>query len=57
MNPDSTIDLAAPPEQAAERKVGLDRLVIYTHHRKEMLERLIGLFVQQEVQSLQIVDV
>src|SRR5690606_4138982 len=35
VNANGTVDLAAPPEQAAEREVRLDRAVVDAHHLEE----------------------
>ena len=54
---DGAIDLAPSPVEAAQREVGLDRLVIDPHHLEKMFQRLVGLLIEQEIQTLEIVDV
>ena len=52
-----TVDFAATAEQAAEREMRFDGLVVDPNHLQEVLQGLIGLFVEQEVQAFQIVDI
>ncbi len=49
-----TIHLAAAAEQAAQRKVQLDRLRVDLDHFDEGFDRLVLLLVEQEVQPLEI---
>ena len=51
---DRALDLAAAPEQAAQREMQLDRLRIDLDHLDERLDRLVGLLVEQEVEPLEI---
>ena len=55
VNADRALHFAAPPVDAAEREVGLDRLVVDVDHPQEDFERLVGLFVEQKAQALEIV--
>ncbi len=57
MDTNCPIYFAATAKQAAKRKVSLNRLVIDPNHAQEMLQRLVGLLVQQKIEAFQIVDV
>ena len=57
VDPNCAIDLPPAPKQITKGKVRLNRFVVNSHHFEEMFECLVGLFVQQEVQALQIVDI
>ena len=57
MNSDRSVHLAAPPKQAAQGEVSFDRLVVDPDHAQEMLECLVGLLVQQKVQTFEVVNV
>ena len=50
-----SLDFAPPPEQVAERKMGLERLVVDFGHLHEQLERFVRLAAQHEIQSAEIV--
>jgi len=51
---DGAVVLAAPPEQAPQREVQVDRLRVDLHHLDERLDRLVGLLVEEEVEPLEI---
>ena len=53
----SPVHLPTSPEKAAEREMGFDRLVVDADHFEKMFQRLIGLFVEQEVQPFQVIDI
>ena len=55
--PSGPVDFAAATKQVAERKVCFYGFVVDAHHLEEMLERLIGLLVEEKIQALQIIDV
>jgi len=54
---DGAVDFPPPAKQAAEREMRFDGLVVDPDHLQEMLERLVGLLVEQEIESLEVVDV
>ena len=54
MHPRRAVDLALPPEQAAEREVQVDRLRIDLDDLDERLDRLVRLLVQQEIEAAKI---
>ena len=49
MNANGSIHFATAPKKAAECEMGLDRLVIDSHHFEEMFQCLVGLLVEQEI--------
>ena len=54
MHADRAIDLAAATEQIAEREMRLDRVAIELGELQEHFDRLVGLLVEQIVQSAEI---
>src|SRR5262245_43489389 len=51
---DRALDLAAPAVEIAEREMRLDGVVVDLDHAQEDFERLVGLFVEKERQTLEI---
>ena len=47
----------APPEKAPEGEMGFDGLVVDPDHFKKVFQRLVGLLVEQEIESFQIIDI
>ena len=54
MHTDRTIGLAPAPEQIAQCEVQLDRFRVETHHVDEGIDGLVGLLVEQEVQTAEV---
>src|SRR6185436_1600499 len=48
------LELAAPAEQVAEREVQLGGVGIALHRLDESVDRLVGLFVEQQVQAVEV---
>ena len=51
---DRPVHLAAPPVQAAEREVRVDRLVVDFGEAEEHFERAVGLVVEQESHAFEV---
>src|SRR5690606_9071713 len=54
VDPDRPVGLAPTPEQVAEGEMQLDRLGIDLHHVDEGVDRLVGLLVEEEVESAEV---
>src|SRR3954462_480006 len=54
MHANGPVDLALPPEQAAEREVKIDRLRIDLHHFDERFDGFVRLLVEQEIEAAKI---
>jgi hypothetical protein len=52
---DRTVNLAAPTVEAAERKVGLDRVVVQLRRAQERLQRAVRLLVDEEIDPRQVI--
>jgi hypothetical protein len=57
VNTDGSIDLSPAAKQVTEGKVSFDRRVVDSYHLQEMFQSLVGLLIQQEVQTLEIVNI
>ena len=57
VNTDCAIHLAPAPEQATQRKVGLDGLVVDPHHFQKVFESLVCLLIEEKIEAFQIVDI
>jgi hypothetical protein len=57
VNTNGTVYLSSSPKQIAESEMGFYRFVIDANHFKKVFQSLICLFVQEEVEALQVVDV
>src|SRR3569833_3926235 len=54
MNANSALGLSAPPKQTTQRKMQLGGFRIELDDLDECIDRLVGLLIQQEVQTLEI---
>ncbi len=57
MNANRTINFTPPTKDTPEREMRLDRVVVNRSHACEDLYRAVGVFIQQVVQTFQIIRV